>query len=303
MQKTFLKSAIFSAVILLAACSSTPPTTTLLDQARSDFVMANNNSRVSTHAPLEFKQASDALDAANAASARRESLEQIDKLAYLAKQKIAIAQEVASRKAAEAEIAGAGAQRDQIRLEARTAEAERARAAAANAKAQTADAQAQTAEAQRQTAAAEALAREAQARAAALEAMMADLQAKKTERGMIVTIGDVLFATGKSTLTQAGMSNVRKLADVLNQNPDRSVLVEGFTDSVGSDAANLDLSERRAGSVRDALLSMSVARERIAVRGYGEAHPVASNDNDGGRQLNRRVEIVLSNPGQPIPPR
>ncbi|PWF41922.1 OmpA family protein [Massilia glaciei] len=296
MKNPFLKSAIFSAVILLAACSSTPPTTTLLDQARSDFVMANNNTRVSTYAPLEFKQASDALEAANAASARRDSLEQIDKLAYLAKQKIAIAQEVASRKAAEAEIAGAGAQRDQIRLEARTAEAERARLAAANAQAQTADAQ-------RQTAAAEAMAREAQARTAALEAQMADLQAKKTERGMIVTIGDVLFATGKSTLTQGGMNNVRKLADVLNQNTDRSVLVEGFTDSVGSDAANLDLSERRAAAVRDALLSMSVARERIAMRGYGEAHPVAGNDNDGGRQLNRRVEIVLSNPGQPIPPR
>ncbi|MFZ3287218.1 MAG: OmpA family protein, partial [Telluria sp.] len=150
---------------------------------------------------------------------------------------------------------------------------------------------------------AQAQTREAQARAAQLEAQMAELQAKKTERGMVVTIGDVLFATGQASLTPAGMNSVRKLGDVLAQNPQRTVLVEGFTDSVGGTAYNQDLSERRAGAVRDALLGMGIGRERIAVRGYGEAYPVAGNDNAGSRQLNRRVEIVLSNEGEPIPPR
>ena len=296
MKHHLLKSAILAGAVLLSACSSVPLTTPVLDQARGDFIAANNNPQVATYAPLEFKQASDALDQANAAAAKNESLETVDKLAYIAKQKIATAQEVAKQKAAEADIASAGQQRDQVRLEARTAEAERAKAAAAAA-------QAQTAEAQRQTADAEAMARAAQAKAAQLESMMAELQARKTERGMIITIGDVLFATNQATLTPAGVATVRKLSEVLVQNPERTVLVEGFTDSTGGTAHNQALSERRAGSVRDALLGMGVARERVAARGYGEAHPVAPNDSAGNKQLNRRVEIVLSNEGRTIPPR
>ena len=120
---------------------------------------------------------------------------------------------------------------------------------------------------------------------------------------MIITIGDVLFATGQATLTDAGMNNLRKLAEVLAANPERTVLVEGFTDSVGATAYNQQLSERRAGAVRSALLGMGVAPERVAMRGYGEAYPVAANDTAGNRQLNRRVEIVLSNDGNAIPAR
>jgi len=303
MKHTLIKSAVLASVLLLGACSSMPTTTPMLDQARGDFIAANNNPQVSSYAPLEFKQASDALDAANAAAAHRDSLETIDKLAYIAKQKIATAQERAKQKAAEAQIADAGRERDQVRLQARTAEAERARADAANANAQAAAAQNQAAMAQGQVADAEARTREAQARAAALEAMMTDLQAKKTERGMIITIGDVLFATGQATLTQGGMSNLRKLADALAQNPERTVLVEGFTDSVGSAASNQSLSERRAAAVRSALMGMGVDERRIAMKGYGEAYPVAPNDTAGNKQLNRRVEIVLSNSSAPIPPR
>jgi outer membrane protein OmpA-like peptidoglycan-associated protein len=294
MKHTLFSSAVLASALMLGACSSTPTTTPTLDQARGDFVAANNNPQVSSFAPLEFKAASDALDQANAAAARRDSMNDIDKLAYIAKQKIATAREVATTKAAEADIANAGKVRDQVRLEARTAEADRAKADAAAA-------QAQAALAQNQAAAART--REAQARAAALEAMMADLQAKKTERGMVITIGDVLFATGQATLTQPGMANLRKLADVLAQNPERTVLVEGFTDSVGAAAYNQELSERRAAAVRSALLSMGVAPERVAMKGYGKAYPVANNDTPGNRQLNRRVEIVLSNAGNPIAPR
>jgi outer membrane protein OmpA-like peptidoglycan-associated protein len=119
----------------------------------------------------------------------------------------------------------------------------------------------------------------------------------------VVTIGDVLFATDRAELTPNGMATVRKLADVMMQNPDRSVLVEGFTDSTGSTAHNQDLSERRAASVAQALTGLGVPRERVAMRGYGEAYPVASNDSASSRQMNRRVEIVLSNEGAPIPPR
>ena len=303
MNNMMLKSTILASALLLGACASTPTTTPMLDQARGDFVAANNNPQVSSYAPLEFKQASEALEQANAAAAKRDSLEQIDKLAYIAKQKIATAREVAKQKAAEADVANSGKVRDQVRLEARTAEADRAKADAAASQAQAAAAQAQAAAAQGQVAEADARTREAQARAAQLEAMMSDLQAKKTERGMIITIGDVLFASGQATLTPAGMDNLRKLADVLAQNPERTVLVEGFTDSVGGAASNLALSERRAAAVRNALVGMGVAAQRVAMKGYGEAFPVAANDTAGNKQLNRRVEIVLSNSGAPIPAR
>ncbi|MFB9241024.1 DUF4398 and OmpA-like domain-containing protein [Massilia antarctica] len=310
MKHTLIKSAILASVLALGACSSVPTTTPLLDQARGDFVAANNNSRVSTFAPLEFKQASEALEQANAAAARKESLEQIDKLAYLAKQKIATAQEVAKQKQAEADIAASGKERDAVRLEARTAEADRAKmdaaaskAAAAAANADAAAAQNQAAAAQGQVAAAEAQTREAQARAAQLEALMTDLQAKKTERGLIITIGDVLFGVNQANLTPNGQATLRKLADALAQAPNRTVLVEGFTDSTGSSAHNQQLSERRATSVRAALVDMDVARDRVAMRAYGEAFPVAPNDTAGNRQMNRRVEIVLSNEGATIAPR
>ncbi|MES2019254.1 MAG: OmpA family protein [Pseudomonadota bacterium] len=296
MNHKMLKTTLLASAILLGACSSMPTTTPMLDQARNDFVAANNSPQVSSYAPLEFKQASEALDQANAAAAKRDSLDKIDKLAYIATQKIATAREVAKQKSAEADAANAGKVRDQVQLEARTAEADRAKVDAAVAQGQAAAAQGQAAAAQSDAAA-------AQARAAQLEAMMRDLQAKQTERGMVITIGDVLFGTGQASLTTAGMDNLRKLADVLTQNPERSVLIEGFTDSVGGASYNLALSERRATAVRNALLGMGVASQRIAIKGYGEAFPVASNDTAGNKQLNRRVEIVLSNAGAPIAPR
>jgi outer membrane protein OmpA-like peptidoglycan-associated protein len=303
MTPRFLKPAVFASAILLAACSTTPTVTPTLDQARADFVAANNNPQVSSYAPLEFKQASDALDRANVAAAKKESLEDIDRLAYVAKQKIATAQEVARAKAAEANIADASRQRTEVRLEARTAEAERAKREAADAQAAAAAAQQQAATAQQQAATAQDQTRMMAERAAKLEALLVELHATKTERGMVVTIGDVLFATNEANLTPNGMSTLRKLADVMAQNPERSVLVEGFTDSTGSSSYNQNLSQRRANAVAMALGSMGVARERIAMKAYGEAFPVAANDTASNRQLNRRVEIVLSNDNAPIPPR
>jgi len=303
MKQHFFKATILASAVFLAACSTTPTTTSTLDQARSDFVMANNTPNISSYAPLEFKQASDALNEANASAAKNDSLEKIDRLAYIAKQKIATAMEVARTKAAEANIAGAGKQRDALRLEARTNEADRARMEADAARAQAAAAQAQAADATARAVNAEDQTRDAQARAAQLESLLADLHAKQTERGMIITIGDVLFGTDQANLTPDGMATVRKLANVMQQYPNRTVLVEGFTDSTGTVAHNQELSERRASSVASTLTTMGVPRERVAMRGYGPAYPVAANDTANNRQMNRRVEIVLSNEGVPIAPR
>jgi outer membrane protein OmpA-like peptidoglycan-associated protein len=303
MNSKFLNSAIFACAVLLGACSTVPTTTATLDEARADYVAASNNPAVASYAPLEFRQASEALDRANQAAAKRESLDTIDRLAYVAKQRIATAQEIARAKSAEAEIADASRQRDRVQLEARTAEAERAKREAAAANAQVAAAQQQAQDAQAQAAAAQQQAAQLAERSARLEAILVELHAQKTERGMVVTIGDVLFATDRAELNANGMATVRKLAEVMMQNPDRTVLVEGFTDSTGSSAHNRELSERRAQSVAQALTSLGVPRERVAMRGYGEAYPVASNDTAANRQLNRRVEIVLSNEGASIPPR
>jgi outer membrane protein OmpA-like peptidoglycan-associated protein len=303
MTPRFLKPAVFASAILLAACSSTPTTTSQLDQARADFIAASNDPQVPNYAPLEFKQASDALNAANVAAAKKQSLEDIDRLAYIAKQKIATAQEVARGKAAEANIADASRQRTEIALDARTAEAERAKRQAAEAQAAAALAQQQAANAQQQAAVAQDQTRAMAERAARLEVLLVDMNAKQTERGMVITIGDVLFATNEANLTPNGMSTLRKLGDVMAQNPERTVLVEGFTDSTGSSSYNQDLSQRRANAVAMALAGMGVQRDRIAMKAYGEAFPVAANDNASNRQLNRRVEIVLSNSNAPIPPR
>ncbi|MGB9989090.1 OmpA family protein [Pseudoduganella rhizocola] len=293
MKKMIFKPALLALAIAVSACSSVPTTTSTLEQARSDFAAAQNNPAVGQYAAMELKAATDALNAANTAAAEKESLEKIDQLAYIAKQKVATAQEVARAKQAEADIAKAGQQRDQIRLEARTAEAEAAKRAAEQA-------QAEAQAAQNQAANAEAQKRNAENAAAILAAQLAELHAKQTERGMVVTLGDVLFNVDQAVLTSQGMSTVQKLGQILTDNPDRNVLIEGFTDSTGSTAHNLELSQRRAESVRNALMQMGIASNRVQTRGYGEAYPVASNATAGDRQLNRRVEIVLGEAGAPV---
>ena len=156
---------------------------------------------------------------------------------------------------------------------------------------------------QQQAVASQAQAREAEARARLLETQLSELQARKTDRGMVVTLGDVLFDSGRAQLKPGGMRTIQKLAEFMRQYAQRRVAIEGFTDSLGRESFNQELSERRANSVRLLLIDMGVDPARIEVRGYGKAYPVASNDNVAGRQLNRRVEIVISDDDGVIRPR
>ncbi len=150
-------------------------------------------------------------------------------------------------------------------------------------------------------------AQRAQAKLDARDAQIAKLQdslnAKQTDRGTLVTFGDVLFATNKSDLKSSGLANINKLAQFLQQNPDRKVIVEGYTDSTGSDSYNQSLSERRAGSVQMALIRMGIDPARIVSQGYGKEYPVADNGSVSGRAMNRRVEVTISNDNQPVAPR
>jgi outer membrane protein OmpA-like peptidoglycan-associated protein len=303
-----MKTTHFTAVLLViaalvGACSSMPKSTSLLDQTRSAYQVAQNNPQVATYARLEISQAGDALEQANAAARRDDSTAEIDKLAYLAKQKIALAEEVAKRRSAEAAVASAGRERDRTRLDLRTMEADQANADAARSRQDAQLAKDRATQANSQAALARGDAADAQARTASLEAQLADLAAKKTERGLVITLGDVLFGVDQTRLTPEGMRTVQKLAAILEKYPERSVLIEGFTDSSGSDEYNQGLSERRATTVRNALQDMGVARERVSMRGYGEGYPVAANDTKQNRQLNRRVEIVVSTGEGKIPQR
>jgi len=139
-------------------------------------------------------------------------------------------------------------------------------------------------------------------RTAQLKALQS-LKAKQTDRGMVVTFGDVLFDTGRAELRGTNHRNIQQLAEYLRANPERRVLVEGFTDSTGSDALNQQLSERRAASVANALRRLGVAAERIASGGYGKEYPVADNADVQSRQLNRRVEVIISQGAEAVVPR
>jgi len=132
----------------------------------------------------------------------------------------------------------------------------------------------------------------------AREAELAELKAKKTERGLMITLEDVLFEFGKADLKAGSIRGLDRLVTLLKEYPERNLLIEGHTDSIGSDAANAVLAQRRADAVANALASAGVDRARITARGLSEAYPVASNDTPAGRQQNRRVEIYILPEGQ-----
>jgi OOP family OmpA-OmpF porin len=131
----------------------------------------------------------------------------------------------------------------------------------------------------------------------------AELQVQSTDRGLVVTLGDILFDVGQARLNPGGELQVARLADALHQLPERSVLIEGHTDSAGSDAYNDSLSQSRAQAVEELLITQGIEPTRVVTRGYGERFPVATNDSAAGRQQNRRVEVVILNPGEVDAPR
>ena len=128
-----------------------------------------------------------------------------------------------------------------------------------------------------------------------LKRQLDELNAKETERGIVITLGDVLFATGRAELTGGAPEGLRKLALFLGQYPDRNIVIEGHTDSIGSDNANLILSQRRADTVQSFLANQGVSTTRMRTVGLGEGSPIAGNDSATGRQQNRRVEVIIEN--------
>lgn len=287
---------------VLGACSSMPDRNAALDQARSRFNLAQGDSQVAALAPDELSRAGESLRVADKAWTDGNSPVTVDHLAYMANQRVTIAQETASSKASQTIVANAGAERDRMRLESRTMEAESAKRDLNVSEQNSAMKSNQLANASASataTAAATALREQESAmrNAAAindLQTQLSELNAKKTDRGMVVTLGDVLFATGDAKLLAAGSNSMVKLAEAFKSNPQRKATIEGYTDSVGAPNANYTLSERRASSVMTALTNLGVPADRLSTRAHGEESPVADNGTAVGRQMNRRVEIVFA---------
>lgn len=302
-----MNNARFAPVIMLpllaalAACSTVPERNISLDQARSSFNLASGNAQVSSLAPEELKRAADSMRVADQAWRDGAATAQVDHLAYMARQRISIAQDTAASRADQAITASASAERDRMRLSQRGKEVTQAQQ-------QLAVAQQGNAQKSAELAAADAAAQRDQARVERRDARVRDLEmqlqslnAKKTERGMVLTLGDVLFDSGKAALLPEGSRNLAKLADFFRRNPDNSASIEGYTDSVGGANANLDLSERRAQSVMTALVSLGVQADHLSTKAHGEQMPTASNDTAAGRQMNRRVEIVFAPQAADLP--
>jgi len=288
-------------VALLQACGGLPANNSQLDAATRNLQSAQSSPSVTALAPGELKDAEMALAAAQAAWTNRGTIPEVDHLAYLAKQKTAIAEETARQRTDEKAVTEAQARRNQILLAARTQEAESALRSADSATQRAQLAQQQSAQsrleaglAMQSAANSQMQADEARNYAAQLQQRLDALDAKQTERGLVVTIGDILFDTASATLKTGTGNSVDRLGDFLLAYPQRNALIEGYTDSVGSTQSNQDLSERRAGAVRGALLRMGVRDSRLAAQGYGEGYPVGSNLNAEGRMANRRVEVILS---------
>ncbi|RJP94379.1 MAG: OmpA family protein [Desulfobacteraceae bacterium] len=274
---TFWLLSIILVAVLQSGCASNkkyPP----LERARAAYGDAASIPDVRTNAPVAFHEAGKALEKAEIVK----DMEEKRHFSYLAEKNAEIAVAIAEQKKAEKEI-------ERLKWEEETAILSARRAEASVSKAQVAREEA------------EAKAREAQeaiARAERIESELTAMNALKTDRGMVLTLGDVLFATGKAELASGTRQTLDNLAAFLDKYPECNVQVEGHTDSTGSAELNLDLSERRAQSVKIALLERGISFDRINAVGYGKDRPIAPNDTAAGRQQNRRVEIVILNKGE-----
>jgi outer membrane protein OmpA-like peptidoglycan-associated protein len=271
-----------SLALALGACAGAPQPNAALESAHAAVNAAEMDPNVAKYAALDLDAAKKDLAIADDAAAHHKDAE-IAQPAYLAAQNARLAQMHAAAKADDARVAAGQAERDQIMLAARNREVQNAKVAT------------NVALDQRDQATQE---------AARLQAEVDDLKAKPTPRGLVLTLGDVLFDTGRAELNPGAGRKLDQLAQFLSEHKDRRVQIDGFTDSVGTDSYNEDLSRRRADAVKSALMVRGIDSSRISTQGYGKSFPVANNSDSGGRQLNRRVEVVIgSDDGTAVSPR
>jgi outer membrane protein OmpA-like peptidoglycan-associated protein len=278
-----------SLTLALGACAGAPQPNAALESAHAAVQAAESDPNVSKYAALDLDAAKKDLAIADDAALHHKDAA-IAQPAYMAAQNARLAQMHADAKADDARVAAGQAERDQIMLAARNREVQTAVGQRDQAKDQAALSADQAALATEQ--------------AARLQAEVDQLKAKPTPRGLVLTLGDVLFDTGRAELNPGAGRTMDQLAQFLSEHKDRRVQIDGFTDSVGTDAYNVQLSQRRADAVKSALMVRGIDSSRIGTEGYGKGYPVANNNDSGGRQLNRRVEVVIGgDDGTGIAPR
>jgi len=255
-------------------CSHTPARPVALEQARTAYAQAQQDPQVASNAPVALRDAEEAVRRAEQTWEKDKDVREVQNLSAVAERRVALARAAADKKMAENEVAQLGAERERVLLDARTRQAEQVQREADRAYQQV---------------------RSVTSRDAQLEQELATLKAnaRETERGLVLTLGDILFGSGQAALAPGVMHRLQPLITVLREHPERQVTIEGYTDSIGSESSNLELSQRRAEAVRDFLIQNGVDASRIIARGFGAASPVAPNATEAGRQQNRRVEVII----------
>ena len=284
LSKTLIAMAVATA--LLTACATAPMKPDGAAAVRNKLVQLQSNPQLADRASIAMKDAEMAVRAAE----KPQTDEALARhLVFIADRKVDTAKALAETALAEDQRTALNQQREKARLDSRSREVDVAKNQAAVARA---DSDQSRADAD----AARAAATSSQQQSAELQRQIDEMHAKVTDRGVVLTLGDVLFTSGQADLKTAATGNLNKLVTFLNTYPNRTVVVEGYTDSVGSDDYNQGLSERRADGVKSYLVRRGVGSERLTALGKGKADPVAGNDSADGRQQNRRVEVVISNP-------
>jgi len=325
MNRSLTKISLVLMLVLLSACVAAPKKDLALERVRDELNDLKSNTELAGYAPLALGEAERALR--NAELATGDDLYRAY-LVYMAERRIQIARTMAEREQNEQTLDVLQKQHSAMLIQASQIEADQARLEAEQARllVATTSEDAQRAREEKE----DALAKEAEsARAAQLSAEEADqarrlaesrsseaeyarreaeiasqqidsltrqlenLQLRQTESGVVVTLGDVLFSSGQTQLVEGGLSSLEEVVDLLQTEPDKKIRVEGHTDSLGDAEANLQLSEQRAQAVREALISLGVAAERVTALGMGEDFPIASNEDEAGRARNRRVDVIL----------
>jgi len=305
MRGNFPVPATLIAILVLAGCASAPVANNSLGEAHAAYRLAADDPQVRVRAPVELALAERSLAQAERSWRDGKDAGLVAHQAYLAAQRSRIAQKTAQYRGAEATVATSSEQRNRIVLEAREREAAVAKAQARTAQLALAEVEAEKRaqelgrsdaresepprKSERQKSA------ELAAELRSLKSQVADLKAQQTGRGWVLTLrNDLLFDSGSATLKPGAQRVADNLAQLMRRQPDRDIAIEGFTDSAGSIEANRKLSAGRAAAMKGALVARGIDPGRIDSRGYGPAFPVASNDTSTGRQLNRRVEIVIN---------
>ncbi len=281
------------AAVLLAACAAVPPKPDGAAEVRSKLTQLQSDSNLANRAPVALKEADTAVRTAEQPQADRDLAAY---RVYMADRKVEIARAQAQTNLAEDQRSVLSAQRESARLDARTHEADVAKGQVATARAEGAEQKVMAEQARSDADSARLVAASSEEQSAELRRQIEALQARPTDRGLVLTLGDVLFTSGRADLKTGATGNLNRLVAFLNQYPDRTVAIEGYTDSVGGEDYNQQLSERRADSVKSYLAGQGIGAVRLSASGRGDSDPVAGNDSAAGRQQNRRVEVIISSP-------